>query len=69
MIDKKEKLEALKTSLEIIKKYSTNPEEKNLLNMLIENDENEEVSNELMMYLIHSNYTDYDKIKESKVKS
>lgn len=69
MMDEKEKLEAMRTSLEIIKKYSTDPEEKNLLNKLMNTNDEAKVDDELMMKLIHSTYSSLDKNTESKSKS
>ncbi len=68
MIDEKDKLEAMKTSLEIIKKYSTDPEEKDLLKELVETNQEEKVDDELMMKLTHSSYSNLAKAKESNDK-
>ena len=68
MIDEKEKLEAMRNGLEIIKKYNTDPNEKNILDKLIDSNDEVNVSDELMMKLIHSTYSDYNKSKESKGK-
>ncbi len=69
MDNEKEKLEAMRTSLEIIRKYSTDPEEKKLFTKLMNTNDKEKVDEELMMKLIHSTYTDYNKSNESKNKS
>lgn len=69
MTDEKEKLEAIRNSLEIIKKFSTDPEESNLIDKLTKSNDEANVDDELMMKLIHSTYAGYDKQKESNSKS
>lgn len=68
MTDEKEKLEAIRNSLEIIKKFSTDPEESNLIDKLTKSNDEANVDDELMMKLIHMTYSNYDKERESKNK-
>ncbi len=60
MIDEKKKLESMKASLEIMKKYTTDSNEKEVINELL-NDDGEEVSDELMMKLVHQSYENLEK--------
>ena len=66
MIDDKSKLEAMRTSLEIVKKYSNNEEKNTIIKELLDSDDKEKISDELMMKLIHQTYNEYEEEKESK---
>ena len=66
MIDDKSKLEAMRTSLEIVKKYSNNEEKNAIIKELLDCDDKENISDELMMKLIHQTYNEYEEEKESK---
>ena len=60
--EKRKNLQALKESIEILRKYSESPCEEQILNELISSDElNNKIDDELMKKLVHNNYNSFNK--------
>lgn len=65
--DKKNNLSVIKDSILLLKQYVDDPIEKDILNQLLVDNNDNEIDEELMMKLVHTKYNSFDKSKDKGI--
>lgn len=65
--DKKNNLSVIKDSILLLKQYVDDPIEKDILNQLLVDNNDNKIDEELMMKLVHTKYNSFDKSKDKGI--